>query len=59
MAPLWRCTMRARQVVDPNNTAYAAAAAVAELEATLDERLLFSEHLPWAYMGTLSFMITV
>lgn len=58
MALLWRCTMRARQVVDPTNTAYAAPGALAELDTTLDGRLLFSEQLPWAYMGTLIFIAT-
>ncbi|KAL9072100.1 MAG: hypothetical protein Q9157_005226 [Trypethelium eluteriae] len=58
MALLWRCIMRAREVVDPSNPAYAAPGALAELDTTFDGRLLFSERLPWAYMGTLIFIAT-
>jgi hypothetical protein len=58
MALLWRCTMRARQAAEPDNQAYAKPGALAELDTTLDGRLLFGERLPWAYMGTLIFIAT-
>ncbi|KAI0532409.1 hypothetical protein GGR58DRAFT_490384 [Xylaria digitata] len=58
MALLWRCIMRARAAADPANPAYAAPGALAELDTTLDGRLLFGGQLPWAYMGTLIFIAT-
>lgn len=58
MALLWRCTMRAREVAEPDNPAYTNAGALAELDTTLDGRLLFGERLPWSYMGTLIFIAT-
>ncbi|KAK3343533.1 hypothetical protein B0T25DRAFT_301441 [Lasiosphaeria hispida] len=58
MALLWRCVMRARLAADPASPAYAAPGALAELDTTLDGRALFSDALPWAYMGTLIFIAT-
>jgi hypothetical protein len=58
MALLWRCIMRARQAADPDNPAYTKPGALAELDTTLDGRLLFGEPLPWTYMGTLVFIAT-
>ncbi|KAF1829174.1 hypothetical protein BDW02DRAFT_510595 [Decorospora gaudefroyi] len=58
MALLWRCTMRARHAAEPDNPAYTSPEALAELDTTLDGRLLFGERLPWAYMGTLIFIAT-
>lgn len=58
MALLWRCIMRARVSADPIYPAYAAPGGLAELDTTLDGRALFSDTLPWAYMGTLIFIAT-
>jgi hypothetical protein len=58
MALLWRCTMRVRQTAEPDNPAYTSPRALAELDTTLDGRLLFGKRLPWAYMRTLIFIAT-
>lgn len=58
MALIWRCTMRARYAVEPDNQSYTTPGVLAELDTTLDGRSLFSEQVPWAYMGTLIFIAT-
>ncbi|KAK4233884.1 transferase family-domain-containing protein [Achaetomium macrosporum] len=58
MALLWRCIMRARRATAPQDPAYSGPGAVAELDTTLNGRILFGDTLPWQYMGTLVYIVT-
>ncbi|OTB04037.1 hypothetical protein M426DRAFT_321123 [Hypoxylon sp. CI-4A] len=58
MALLWRCVMRARKTAAPEKPCYSAPDAIAELDTTLNGRVLFDDALPWQYMGTLVYIVT-
>lgn len=57
MALLWRCTMRARASMSPDEPCYAPSA-VTQLDTTLDGRALIAEPLPSTYIGTLIYIVT-
>lgn len=56
-ALLWRCIMRARRTASPGAARYADGQ-LAELDTTLNGRVLFDSVLPWDYMGTLVYIVT-
>lgn len=58
MALLWRCIMRARHAAASTSPPYSAPDAITELDTTLNGRVLFSDTLPWQYMGTLVYIVT-
>ncbi|KAI1744491.1 transferase family-domain-containing protein [Xylaria scruposa] len=58
MAKLWRCTIKARAEAASETDSSYAPDVVSLLDLTLDGRALFSQELPWSYMGTLVFIST-
>jgi hypothetical protein len=57
MALLWRCIFRARRDAEPESLNYREGT-IAELDTTLNGRVLFGDALPWQYMGTLVYIVT-
>lgn len=53
MALMWRCTIRARRAAAPEEPCLSAPGAMTKMDTTLNGRALFSDRLPWQYMGTL------